>query len=146
MRLLLGLLLLALSSVGCVRVTYFRISHFEPVPDSALQQLQDSDAELQLCLETLGAPLVVGEVPDGIAVGYGWQDRAHWGVGVGYTFQRLLNVRFDYRGVEDSLRGALLLFDENLRLKTIRRGMLGDLTRQLRRRPADPNEFEKDNG
>ena len=62
MRLLLGLLLLALSSVGCVRVTYFRISHFEPVPDSALQQLQDSDAELQLCLETLGAPLVVAEV------------------------------------------------------------------------------------
>jgi hypothetical protein len=142
----LWLLLLALTAASCVRVNYFRISHFEPVSPAALLELENSDAELQQCLDTLGAPLIVGEVPDGLAMGYGWQDRAHWGIDVGYTFERLFNIRFNYATVDDALRGVLLLFDDNLRLKTIRRGILGDLTRQLRRRPADPGDLDPDSG
>ena len=144
MRRLLSLLLVALVPAGCVRLNYFRISHFEPTSDTVLQQLEGSDAELQQCLDALGAPLSVGELPDGIAVAYGWQDRAHWGLDVGYTFERILNVRFNYQDVEDSLRGVMLLFGDDLRLKAIRRGLLGDLTRRFRRRPADPEEFDDD--
>ena len=142
MRGLLSLLLVTLVAAGCVRLNYFRISHFEPTSDTVLRQLEDSDTELQQCLDALGAPLLVGELPDGIAVAYGWQDRAAWGLNVGYTFERILNVRFNYQDTEDSLRGVLLLFDDNLRLKAIRRGNLGDLTRHFRRRPTDPEEFD----
>jgi hypothetical protein len=138
----LALLLLAVASTGCVRVDYYRISHFEPTPDAVLQKLEGSSAELGECLGALGAPLVVGEMPDGIAVAYGWQDRGNWGFDVSYAFERFVSVRFNYRQIEDSLRGVLLLFDDNLRLRAIRRGNLGDLTRRFRRRPTDPDEFD----
>ncbi|MHC4515042.1 MAG: hypothetical protein ACYTGW_10430 [Planctomycetota bacterium] len=136
------LLLLAIAPTGCVRVDYYRVSHFEPTPDTILRKLEGSGAELGDCLGALGAPLVVGEMPDGIAIAYGWQDRGNWGFDVSYAFQRFMSVRFNYRQIETSLRGVLLLFDDNLRLRAIRRGNLGDLTRRFRRRPTDPDEFD----
>lgn len=128
--------LVALVMTGCVRLHYFRISHFEPTSDFVLRQLEDSHAELQTCLDALGAPLIVAELPDGIAIAYGWQDRGNWGVDVSYAFERFLSVRFNYKEIEESLRGVVLLFGNDLHLKTIRRGPLADLTRQFRRRPA----------
>jgi hypothetical protein len=137
---LLPLLLVALVTTGCIQLHYFRVSHFEPTPDPVLKQLEGSHAELQVCLDALGAPLLVGELPDGIAVAYGWQDRGNWGLDIGYTFERFFNVRFNYQDTQDSLRGVLLLFGSDLHLKAIRRGLLGDLTRQFHRRPASPEE------
>ncbi len=125
---------------GCVRLHYFRISHFEPTPEPVLEQLENSHAELQECLDALGAPLIVGELPDGIAVAYGWEDRGQWGIDVSYAFERFLSIRFNYDSIAESLRGVLLMFGEDLRLKAIRRGLLGDLTKQLRRRPASPED------
>jgi hypothetical protein len=102
-----------------------------------------SDAELQQCLDALGAPLLVGELPDGIAMVYGWQDRGNWGLDVSFAFERFLSVRFNYKAIENSLRGVLLLFGDDLRLKAIRRGLVGDLTRRFRRRPVDPDELDR---
>ena len=143
MRLPLGLSLAALIPMGCVRLDYFRISHFEPASHAILQRLEGSKAGLQQCLDALGAPLSVGELPSGIAVAYGWQDRGQWGFDVSFAFERFLSVRFNYKEIEDSLRGVLLVFDEELRLEAVRRGPLRDLTRQFRRRPAKSEELEK---
>lgn len=140
MRSRLPLLLASLVMAGCVQLHYFRISHFEPTPDTALEQLEGTNAELQRCLDELGAPLLVAELPDGIAMAYGWQDRGSWGLDVSYSFERFLSVRFNYKQIEDSLRGVLLVFGKDLRLEAVRRGLLGDLTRQFRRRPATPDE------
>lgn len=134
---LLSVCLLPLVMTGCIRLHYFRISHFEPTPDPVLERLQGRHAELQECLDALGAPLIVGELPDGVAVAYGWQDRGNWGLDIGYTFERILNIRFNYKQTDDSLRGVLLLFNNDLHLEAIRRGLLGDLTRQFKRRPAN---------
>lgn len=140
MRRLLSLVLVALLAAGCIQLHYYRISHFEPTPDPVLQKLEGSHAELQVCLDALGAPLLVGELPDGIAVAYGWQDRGSWGLDVSYAFERFLSVRLDYSTIDESLRGVLLLFGADLHLKAIRRGLLGDLTRQFHKRPANPEE------
>lgn len=130
--LLLSLLLLA----GCVQLTWLRANVEAPIDDNRLLQLQPDRSDLDDCLSALGAPHQVWESIGGIVLAYGWLDQAGWGVSLSYSFERFVSASFRYDDDASDLNGVVLVFDHDLRLRSIRRGYLAEITADLRPRPT----------
>ena len=133
---LLCALLCALPS--CAAFNYYHIRRYEPIAEATTRGLAASKASLQTCLDELGAPVKVWQSPSGMILAYAWLDRVFWRFEAQAYGVRQLSGRtlFRYENTNDGFRGAVLVFDEDLNLQAVRHGMLEDITRAYRRRPA----------
>jgi hypothetical protein len=122
---------------ACLSGEWWRDNREAPVPEAALAGLRPGQTDLTDCLSTLGAPLRVWEYRgNGMALAYGWHDHTAWGFTVTVPVQKYVDVSFEYDHGNLDLPAVLLLFDTDLRLLEIRRGILRDIAGELiRRRP-----------
>lgn len=130
------LLSLALLAASCVQLRWQRLNLNAPLDDNLLLQLQPDRSDLGDCLRALGAPHQVWESRGGIVLAYGWLDQANWSVSVSYSFTRFVSASFNYGDIDRNLNGVVLLLDQDLRLRSIRRGYLADITADLQPRPT----------
>jgi len=132
------LLLLPLLLASCVSFTWFRDHRQEPLPKGAIETLVPGKSTLAECMQTLGAPLYLWEYRgDGAALAWGWDDTHSKGVAVSIPVYDQTSVSASYDYGNERLKGAVLLFDRDLVLESVREGWLRDLERELgRRRPA----------
>ena len=133
---ILALLPLLLSS--CVSFTWYRTHRDEPSPKNAISALVPGKSTLAECLEALGAPLYLWEYKgDGAALAWGWND-LHWkGITLSIPVYEQTSMSASYDYGAERMKGAVLLFDHDLVLESVRKGWLRDLEREMgRRRPA----------
>jgi len=138
----------ALLAAGCVTYTYRRDMRFEPIDDAALDSLRPGEADISECLAKLGAPLYVWEYSkEGCALAYGFDKDRTWSLSVSVPVARGFSASGAYTDEARKLRGAVLLFDPTWRLQLVRRGMLADLSAELRpKRPAAVDTSDGDAG
>lgn len=118
---------------------YFRIRRFEPIEPTATAPLGEAKAELQTCLDALGAPNMVWESPRGLTLAYAWMDKSAWTFNVQvWGLDPNIDGRtvFRYSTADNEYDGVVLVFDDDLKLRIVRHGLLADITRDLQRRPA----------
>lgn len=130
------ILLLALLPLigGCLNITWQRESRFAPPPEEAVARLQPDESSLGHCLNALGAPLWVWEYRgDGVGLAYGWLETESSGFNLSAPVTDYVAVSLDYDEVDSEMHGLVLLFDEDLNLTELRRGLLRDLTTKARR-------------
>ena len=124
---------------GCAQFQLRWVRQNEPIAEKQTHDLSANGANLQACMDRLGAPDRVWESSQGIVLSYGWLDRVFWQFEVViYGTNTSIDGRtvFSYNSTSDGFRGAVLVFDDDLKLKFVRFGMLGDITRDLPRRPT----------
>lgn len=127
---------LALCS-ACVSYKYERHSAFEPVRADKVAELAIGTSDIGDALARLGAPLYVWEgVDDAIVLAYGSDDSRQWGLNVSVPVYDQANASFKYDDTSSRLEGYILVFDRNLELKIVRAGLLRELGRTVRLRPA----------
>lgn len=126
-------------SASCAQFQFYWVHRNEPLPREATTKLGTDHANLQRCLDTLGAPDRVWESPQGMVLSYGWLDQFYWKFDVVlYGLDANVDGRtlFSYNATNEGFDGAVLVFDDALRLKIVRFGKLSVLTRDLPKRPA----------
>ena len=138
-------LCLLLSS--CLRFGYDRSRFEPPVPEELLDRMVPGEADLGDCLRALGAPHIVQEHRShGMTLAWGWIDEDGFSGAVSYNFNRLVpSASFSVDLAGRDVPGAVLFFDEELRLELIRRGSLRDILPR-RRPPATIDQIEKTEG
>ena len=123
---------LVLFCTACIRVQWTRDSRFTPIPGTAEAGLVPGSSDLTQCLDALGAPLWVLEQSvegkNGALLAWGWFEADDIGVRASYSFGRFASASFDYRQVDEGMRGLVAVFDENWVLVRLERGKLRDLT------------------
>ena len=132
-------LMLVLVLPGCVKLDFFWIQRFEPVREEVTAKLTSNRPELQECMDVLGAPHRVWESRDGVALSYAWLNKFYWKISVDVYFTSTDadgQTLFSYDQANDGYEGAVLVFDDELRLKYVRHGLLADIARDLKKRPA----------
>jgi len=113
---------------ACISANYVRFSTGEPVPDQALEGLRPGEVGLGSCLAQLGAPHLVWEAGEGsVAIAYAWLDQGDWGVSIGYSIQQFVSVRLSFDSSALLTKAAVLIFDRDLVLVSIERGLLSEL-------------------
>ena len=129
---------------SCVSFTWERESRNSPISQASIARLESGRFGLDECLAELGAPLWVWEdVEDGrpaAALAYGWFDERDFGLRVSVPVTENTSASFDYDQIDSRMKGVVLFFDEDWRLTHLRKGLLRDLTREQRRRPASLEE------
>ena len=126
---------------GCVTGSYTRVTVQEPLDEDVVAQLPIG-ADLQVCLDRLGAPLRVLETSaDRYAIAYGWIRDRGWSARASYSYSWWGRVSFSYDDQLKKMRGAVLWFDDDLRLVEARTGLLSDLL-PPRRRPVEVDLLE----
>ena len=120
---------------SCVSLNWSRGNLNEPIPEVAIASLRPGETDLGGCLDVLGAPNLVWEYDVfGMAMAWLWSDAGGWGFSLSYSFYRYAPAAsFNYDSADDERNGVVLLFDEQLILKEVSRGNLGEL---LPRPPA----------
>ena len=136
---LLAVSLVPLAS-GCLSVTWRRDARFGEPPEGALASLRPGESDLGACLARLGAPLEVWEIPDGVALAYGWERERNLGVTLSVPIDRGLSASLNVAAERARLRGVVLFFDADDRLSLLRTGRLAELLPP--RRPASVDEPE----
>lgn len=128
-------LLLALAlAPGCVAVSWARDARQSPPPPQTEVVLIEGSTRLHDALAMLGAPLGVYEYRQtGMALAWGWYRGDSKGLRVSVPVYEQFSASVDYTDNREGLQGMLLLFDEDLRLISIREGWLEDLTEGLER-------------
>ena len=132
------LLVLPLVLSGCLSLSWTRDRRQEPPPKGAIESLVPGQATLTDCLAALGAPLYLWEYKgNGAALAWGWADEDRKGLTFSIPVYDQSTVSLSYDDGREKLRGAVLLFGDDLVLEQIRRGWLRNLDTDLsRRRPA----------
>jgi len=144
-----SLLTLALAlalAPACLSAEWTRESRQSPPSALARQTLSPGSTALSDALELLGAPLDVYEYRQtGLALAYGWYRSDAKGLRVSVPIYERASASVDYSDNREGLKGLLLLFDEHLRLVSIREGWLADLTAGLERQsPALLDDVEEE--
>ena len=130
----------ALLLAGCVSGNYTRVLVNEPIDETRLASLEPG-ADLQLCLDALGAPLRVWETETGrFALAYGWIRQRGWSVRVSYPLASYFSASISYQDQLRKMAGAVLWFDRDLKLIEAKTGQLSDLL--PRRRPSSIEMLE----
>lgn len=129
-------------SGGCVQVMLRRDTQLQPLPPAKLALLEPGVSTLQSALEQLGPPLLAWELPEqGVALAWGWSRNGGWGVMVSVPLADTGgSLSADYSREGLNLRGAVLFFDRNWQLTSVREGLLRELRNSSRPRP----EFVED--
>ena len=92
-----------------------------PVAEASLTGLKQG-ADMSECLETLGAPLQVWYDAQGIALAYAWLNESELGFTVSVPVSRFYGPSFTYASRGRKWNGAVLFFDQRMRLRYVRRG------------------------
>lgn len=123
-------LTIALACTSCLSGSWRREERFAPIREETVAQLAPGDS-LGRCLELLGAPVRLWEVPGGgMALGYG-SGVAH---DIGLSISRS-NASFNFDSLDQNFEGVVLMFSPDLELRWMGRGVLSELARSGRRRP-----------
>jgi len=133
------LTLVAFLLEGCVQFNWSRVSRNTPIGVKVLAQLEPGTSELTECLQRMGAPLLVLETDDGqgAILLYVWHTENNRGFRVSLPVSEYASADFDYDLLHTKAKGAMLFFDGDWLLRSVREGQLLDLTNDLqRRRPA----------
>jgi hypothetical protein len=134
-------LVLCFASAGCLSYRYERDLAFEPVVQTAVDSLTIESSDLGEALSKLGAPIYVWEGKDGSTlIAYGYQHERTFGFRVTAPLFRAANPYFDYGDAARRLRGYVLMFDRDFKLKLVRYGLLHDLGVPSRTRPSVSEE------
>jgi len=113
---------------SCVTGHYTRYSQDEPVQEKDLARLETGKSGLGACLATLGAPTRVWEANgDTIAMAYSWLDQGDWGVTASYSITQFTPIRFSYGSSKSMSQGVVLIFDQDLLLVSMERGLLSQI-------------------
>ena len=130
--------LLCVLMTGCFSLSWRRELRFEPPAAGVIESLQMGKTDLQQSLQRLGAPLWVLEYPapngQGSALAYGWFENQDRGFRISAPTNRTVSPSFSYEQIDERMQGLVLFFDEDWKLQFWRRGLLRDLTREIRRR------------
>ncbi len=139
LRILLGSLMPLLLG-ACVSFRWERDLRFAPLPEASIESLVPGRDDLQAVLDSLGAPLWVNELPAGeVSLAYGWSHKRALGFNVNIPITSDVAGTVDYTDTRGEMPGLLALFDSELTLVEIRRGLLRDLTLERGRpRPSAP--------
>jgi hypothetical protein len=130
--------LASLLLTGCLNINWSRDGRLEPLPDDALAALAPGDA-LDACLAALGAPLYLWEYEgDGMALAFGGGEIRYLGMSLSFSVADNIDASFNFDAIDEQFEGVVLVFDSELRLRWIRRGLLGQLVQDGRRRSAAP--------
>lgn len=123
---------------GCVSFSWTREARDAPIDPAALARLEPGSTDLDACLSAFGAPLWVWEEHEGsgAVLAYGGFDARDLGFRANVPLSRGVSPYVDYHHVDQRLRGLVLFFDDDWKLRAWRVGLLSDLTRDLRRPPA----------
>jgi|GEM_PF-743483 len=151
-RLLLDLALAAALATGlgsCLTLNWSRVEFGAPPAEGELESLVPAECVLEDCLAVLGPPLQVWEVTrETYALAYGWEDSPGWGFNLSVPVSKQFSASLDFDDLSQRLHGAVLVFDREHRLLSLRRGFLAELLPDGdRRRPApfpDPEAEERD--
>jgi hypothetical protein len=129
----LALLALVLSTSSCLNFSYQRMVHLRAPEAQAVASLTPGRAQLQECLDQLGAPLIVKETSRGTAMAWGWFEAQAWNLSVSAPLGDN-SGSISFESVDGRMRGLLLLFDRDWRLLELREGFLRNLGTDLERR------------
>ncbi len=135
-----GLLVVPLFLTGCL--TFLNTATNEPVnPDDVNALVAGTD--LQVCMDRLGAPIRVWETTPGrFAIAYGWRAEHRWRLSLGWEVAAFVRPSITIDNETRRLRGAVLWFDEDMKLLEAKMGLLSDLLPQ-RRQPNDVQILER---
>jgi hypothetical protein len=134
-------LAICVAAASCVSYRYERDLAFEPVSQAAVDSLTIDTSDLSETLSKLGAPIYVWEGRDGATLlAYGYEHDRTYGFRVTAPIFRVGNPYFDFGDAARRLRGYVLVFDRNLKLKLVRSGLLRDLGVPRKTRPSVPEE------
>ena len=131
-------LFLAVIQTGCLSAFYRREVRFEPLPHDAIAELVPDQSDLTECLQRLGAPLWVWEYQgSGAVLAYGWLESGDWNLSLSIPVTNDTSASFTYRQIDERMRGVVLFFGPDWKLRTMRKGHLRDITAGLgERRPS----------
>jgi hypothetical protein len=133
----LGLLLSVGLCASCVSLRWRRdLVDRGPAPEHVAQLLPGSSG-IDACLERLGAPSEVWELPGGgCALAWAWRHGRSLGVSLSVPFGEQANASADYDRADATREAYVGFFDADLVLRELRRGRLVDLRGPLN--PALP--------
>lgn len=131
---------LAVLLPGCLSATYGRTNRDAPLALARTAELVPGETELGACLAAFGAPRWVLEQAnasgEGAVLLWGWLDEADLGLTLSVPLGEQSSASFDYRQLDARTRGLVLFFDQRWILTDWRSGLLVELARDLRPRPA----------
>ena len=115
---------------SCLSVNWVRQHKDEPPPKAAIQGLRPQKADLDQCLQVLGAPLIVQRGP-GKSTELLWAstDQGGWGFSISLNVFRFANPSFSYQGTDDAADALRLRFNGDWRLIEKSEGSLASLRR-----------------
>lgn len=121
---------------SCLSISWERKLHEVRLEPSRYADLEPGRADLQTCLQELGAPLTVWELPTGrFALAYGWDENRELGLSVSVPVTQRQSANFDYDEINLHRPGVVFFFDSALVLESRREGRLNMLREESRRRP-----------
>lgn len=131
-------LAICLAAGGCVQVSLTRAQANDPIADEHVAEARSDVGRMDLteCLRRFGAPQLVREHPEGPVLLWGWKDEFTWGFTLSVSFlDNGPSASVDWEQGDADTEGLALFFDDDLRLRSVRRGLLRDLVRVDRIRP-----------
>jgi len=134
-------LALAAALTGCLSGSYGRTNGDQPLPAERMAELRAGETDLTACLAAFGAPRWVWEQPakgggEGAVLVWGWLDESDFALSLSVPLGEQASANFDYRQLDARTQGLVLFFDQRWILCDWRSGLLVELTRDLRPRPA----------
>lgn len=130
--------ILALGCSACLQLNWERKHIDFKASDERIHALQPGNATMGDALASLGAPLLVWELPaGGVAIAYGGYAEEELGLKLSVPVAERASADFDYNAVAAKVEGHALFFDAQGRLVVVAEGLLRDLRSETERRPAD---------
>ena len=121
-----GLLASLLLSSSCISVVWERDRWHNPPATESVNLLSEG-ADLESCLETLGAPLRVWQVGSGYALSWAWYDSEELSYRLAIPIGGSRSTSMRYTNVGRETEGLLLFFDAKDKLVLVEQGFLRDL-------------------
>ncbi len=129
-------LVAAFATSGCLSFTWERQRAFFEPPADAVATITTGSSTLQDCIERLGAPLLVEEYGEGMALYWGWTRDRNRGISVSIPLSESYNASVSYADADLARNGLLVVLDRDLVVELHRYGRLADLVDVVaRRRP-----------
>ncbi len=122
------ILVVGVTSNSCLNVGVSRFVTNEPIAPDHVEELTPGKTSLVEALRRLGAPYIVRASENGqVVLAWGWEDEFQWSVSISYRVITAASARFRWDSTDLRIPGAVLIFDSELRLQSVRRGWLSEL-------------------
>ena len=130
----------ALTLSSCLSYSWSREEAMVPVADENLAALQ-TGASLEECLDVLGAPLYLWEYREtGVALAWGSSSTGNHGFSLSIPLSEKASGSVNFNNISQDIEGVVLVFNEELELRWIRRGYLSELAAESGRQSTNVAE------